>query len=315
MKNTRILSFLKSKKSIGYFAILLWCAVSALAHVYTSGIEQNTDPLVVAFFCFTMAMVFFLITSIPHFKTLWNRAFAAWRDVLGLNISTFLSWFFLLYPLKYIETSLVSTIIFGVSPILTLLLGLFLYRKKAVSVQDRWVSLLMMLVIVFIVYLIFDGDTTAQSVSVSHEALSVLFCFIVGAGVSATNIYAKRLSDEGFSSRELLGIRFWLLIIVSGIFYFHSQQVAPMDFHIILRISLMSVLLIILPMYLLFAGLRYLQPVSVSMLYPLMPAMVFFIEFFDAQFTPKWEVMVAVLGVVSLSVMGSFIRYRNENAS
>lgn len=303
---------LKSKKSVGYAVLLLWCVISALSRVYTSDVEQKTDPQFMAFFCFTIAMLFFLFMAIPNFKTLWRRSLCAWREVLGLNVSTFLGWFFLLYPLKYIEPSLVSTISLGVAPILTVLLGMILYREAGVNPEDHWVAILMMLVIGFIVYLILHGETSVAAVSLPHEIISVLFCFIVGCGVAATSIYGKRLSLYGFAPREVLVVRFWMLFIVSALFYFHSHHNPPMSSHLVWQLLSTSTLLVILPMYLLFVALRYLQPLTASMIFPLMPAMIFFIEFFDARFRPQWEVMIAILAVVFLSIIGSLMRYRNE---
>jgi drug/metabolite transporter (DMT)-like permease len=105
---------------------------------------------------------------------------------------TFGAWFFLLYPLKYIEPAIVSTITLGLGPIATIILGALIYKKESAHISDIFVSTLLFFVILYTIFLCFAGEALLQNVNKNTLILVIGSCFIVGFATVAGNCYTSR---------------------------------------------------------------------------------------------------------------------------
>ncbi|TAK77184.1 MAG: hypothetical protein EPO11_02950 [Gammaproteobacteria bacterium] len=303
-----------NKSIFGLMCILGWCFFSALARVIISNVSQKIDPVILCFYTFLLSTILFILLNIRNttstllkLKTIENR-----RNVYGLNVSTFGAWFFLIYPLKYIEPAIVSTITLGLGPIATLILTAFIYKGKKLNYSDIVISSLLLLVILYAIYLSFSGVTTLGRFSFLTLTYSTLSCLIVGFATSAGNLYAKKLSNNHFSAKEILASRFLLTVILAGLILLAKNGnffVPISDWN---DIIIVTICLVVIPLYLVQISIKQLEPIIVSLVAPLMPALVFVFQLLKSisSFSPASALVVTATSVLVLS--GVYTHYKKD---
>jgi len=109
-------TLLIKEKLPGYLAMIGWAVTSAWASVYTGKTVANVDPIFLCFGTFLYVVIFFLATRIIQARSFIRRINTAKRYLLIVNVTTLCCWVATIYPLKYIEPSIVSSIIFSALP-------------------------------------------------------------------------------------------------------------------------------------------------------------------------------------------------------
>lgn len=298
---------LNKSKMIGLSCIIAWCFFSAFAMVMTSHINQKIEPIVLCFFTFLLANIVFYIVNANKIFTTYkkivqhhNVSFIVW-----LNLSTFCSWFFLIYPLKYIPATMVSTITLGLSPIATLFFERLLYKKKIYK-QQYIRPLLLLAIIVYIIAIYF---TVVSPAIFLKMLLALLSCFIVGISTSLNNIYIKKLNTRGFHPTEILCVRFFVMLLITAIYVFFNYKV-QINFAFATDIMLVAICLVIVPLYLMQVALRELEPITVAAISPLMPLLAIVFDISNHQNYLQLWIIPATLATCILVVMEAMIEYK-----
>lgn len=302
---------LRNTTSLGLVAIFGWCVMSAIARVITGNATQEIEPSVLCFYTFLFAMVIFLILNFSDLKNTLVKCKerANIKNVLWLNITTFGAWFFLMYPLKFIDPAIVSTITLGLGPLATLVLGFFIYKSNYPSFFDVLIALLLFLIILFIIYLTLNGVAIRGEPTFFDVISAITSCFIVGFTSAAGNLYAKKLSDNKFKPTAVLIARFPLIILLAAIISLLSKQNLILTENNFIQVFIVSGSLVIIPLYLAQLGIKHLDPIVVAVTAPLMPVLVFIIEYFNHR-TFYWAEVLAVIMTCLLILFSTLVRYR-----
>lgn len=309
----------KKSTTIGLIAIWGWCFFSALSRVLTSHVTQQIDPAVICFYTFIFSSLLFNVlnsrnsrNTMSKLKDDDNR-----KNIILLNITTFGAWFFLIYPLKYIEPAMVSTITLGISPFATLVFAYFIYQKMELNIFDIVISLMMLAIVFYIIYLCYSGVTMIGKVPLMNLVYAIVSCLIVGFATTASNIFAKKLSNNQFKPIEVLASRFFLTVILSGIITVSMGKSLLVSYVDIENIAMLSVILVIFPLYLGQVGIKELEPITVAITAPLMPVLVLVFELIDHQHFSILAIistiMICVLVILSVSVHYQKNKMRHEN--
>lgn len=104
-------------KKIAVLALIAWVIMASLSRAYISDILQEIDPFVFGFYAFILTFSFYFLLATVKNKNIFRKIRDNFRLVWIGNLSTFFSWFFIIYPLKYISPSLVSASLFAMEPL------------------------------------------------------------------------------------------------------------------------------------------------------------------------------------------------------
>lgn len=298
-------------KRIGLFNIIIWCVFSAFARVFTNQQAQYVDYYILCFYTFMIAEAIFLMMGVASLTRICKKCVirSNLKDVALLNISTFAAWFFLIYPLKYIEPAVVSTITMGVLPISTLLLGLFVYKKKKFTKIDGIICTALFLVSVYSAFCCFFMQYVRLA-TIKNIVYSICCCVVVGVATTLQNIYAKKLSDKSFKALEILIIRFPLLIFISAIFTVIHNKSIYINSIVLQHIMILSISLVVIPLYMVQMALRYLDPITISIVSPLMPICVYFFEYFYQGFHPSASSVLATITTICILLIGLYKQFK-----
>lgn len=299
----------KQESITGFIAIIIWCAVSAGAYVFAGYIEESVNPTLLCFGVFLVTTLFFGLTNFKKAIQIKRKYKDNLKNIMLVNITTFGCWFLTLYPLKYIEPSIVNSVILTALPIATLIIGYVLSTNKNVNNIDYIVSALLFFGIFFLALVCFSQKSAMKNISL-HDAL-IAFMSCVGGGIflAINNIYTKKLSNNGFSPFDILTVRFVLITIIAGILSY-SMIGQLHNIKLLLDILIIAGSLIIVPQIVFQYSLRDLEPITISIVAPLMPILVFFSEFYNKQLHPTTWTIAGVAYISVISIVGTIIRYR-----
>jgi drug/metabolite transporter (DMT)-like permease len=295
------------------FIVFIYCLFSAFSRVFTNHLLQQQDPIVFCFDIFTLGAIAFILLHIKKQKVLYKKAKYHLKTICYLNLTTLGSWLFLTYPLKIIEPSLVSTITLGLGPIFSLLLAQRFYTQQQKTLWDNLIASCLCLTILYVMKLCLTTTVISLSVPLHNKLLALLCCVIVGASVVLNGFQTRKLIDHNFSTLDILSIRFFLLILVAGTVSFFYHPINTLWLGLLAPSMVFSALIfVIIPLFLIQYSLRYLAPITVSVMIPCMPVLTYFFELYDKKISPLSSSLYAILMVLSLIMLGTLIRYQHE---
>lgn len=295
--------------------LIAWCLFSSVGNVITGDVEQGVSPLSFCFYLFAFVNLIFLLLNINQLAILIKKIKAQWRYVLIINVTTFFCWYFLIYPLKYIEPSVITAIVLGTVPIATWISSVFIYKKQRIVETDIMFSIFFAISIIYLCVLcVVDKNTMQLQHHHAHMMIivSLLLAILGGCILAVNTIYAKKLSDAGWRPLDVLAARFWLIMVLGGFGVLHHRSIA-LHHALMIGVAATGLLLIVGPQLVFQAAVKQLDPLTLSMLPPLMPVLTFFIEFFDHQLNPTMLVLLGVSAIGLCSIAASTFRFRQAN--
>lgn len=307
---------LRNTTTLGLVAMFGWCIISAIARVITGSVTQEIEPSVLCFYTFAFAMTIFMIFNITGLK----KTFMQCKDkkniknIALLNVTTFGAWFFLMYPLKYIDPAMVSSITLGLGPLATIALGFLIYESYTYRFFDTLIAFLLFCIILFITYLSFTGIATRGHPTTFNIIFAITSCFIVGFTSAAGNLYAKALSDNQFEPSTILIVRFPLIVFLAALISMLSRHHLALNAANMMNVIIVSGSLVIIPLYLAQLGIKHLDPIVVAIIAPLMPAFVFIAEYISSNSLNESEAISVAL-TCFLILLSTFVRYRKRLAN
>lgn len=259
---------------IGYIAAYSWCFITAFSMLLTSEVSQRLSPFIVCFFTFLLAKLVFLVYNAANIGKLWRRIQEKHLlgAVSGINLSSFASWGLMIYPLTYLQPTLVATLILGINPIATVVISRLFFRQSS-SIKLVATSLALFVVIVFLSVKTLQGESSIPGTPHLQIVLSLLCCYFSGVATSVNNILTKKIMVNGFGVADVMCVRFYLTIIISGIIGFSTHSVV-IDQNLILSILITTLAFVIIPLMLLQVALKKLDPLRVAIISPFMPVLV-----------------------------------------
>lgn len=300
------------ESGFAYIAMLVWCLTSAVAYVLTGVMAAIIEPILLCFGIFLVATVFFLFYNLKQLRSLYQKVLTNGRAVLFVNVTTLLCWYWTIYPLKYIEPAIVAATILAALPIATLLAGFVMGYKKELSRQELILSILLFMGIFFLAMIVLARKSAIDHFSSLTMLLAFLCCIGSAMALAINNIHTKRLSLRGFSPIDILSVRFWLIVILAGFLArheIHTVFVGYLWFHV----AVISASLIIIPQTIFQYALRELEPVTVSLISPLKPVLVFFFEFFNKELSLSFWSLSGIVYLTVVSIAGALGQYKKIN--
>lgn len=265
----------EKNQNSGYLYLFSWCGISALSMILTSRANQSVDPIILSFFSFLLSGIFFGLMIFGKTRNLIAKLRSGYglREAIGVNVSTFFSWVLLVYPLKYIEPTAVTTIVLGVNPLATLVID-WLFLRKKIDRVNAWISVGIFITVSYEAYLCYYGLSVIGSASHGKVIFSLLCCFIAGAATATNNIFIRKLLDKDFTPQQILSFRFFFTIAITGTLIWLYKPETNFNQEFLIYILATTLLFVIAPLMLIQLALRALEPIKVAIISPVMPLLV-----------------------------------------
>lgn len=296
----------ESVKGIGM--MLIWCVVSAIGQIMTTLVTLNIGPVLLCFGISLIATLFFLCVRINHVDKLITKIKTNLTTVIYVSITTAGCWFLSIYPLKFIEPSITNATLLSIMPMTTFLIDLVIYRKKTQLLQNLFISITFLIGIFYIITVTLIHNAHQNH----HLLLAFLSCFIAGVFLAVNNIQTKKLSVKEFQPLEILMFRFILLTIVTGLFSI-NKLTTLYNARLMVDIVFVAFSLIIIPQIVLQYALKELEPITLSIMLALNPAIILMFELASGHWSLNGWNGIGIIYFTIVSIGSSLFCYWKIN--
>jgi drug/metabolite transporter (DMT)-like permease len=294
--------------SRGLALLLPYPVLSATVDVYAGHGEQSLDPSVVAAIAFTLTVLIFAVPVARHRPAVPTRGHL--RDAAALNATTALTWISLLYALKFLEPAVVNAVSLAIGPAVTVVAGPLLRRGTSVLATEAVVAAGVLVTIAVLCWGSADGLTSIGNVGLGRGAAGLAATVASGLGSAGTFIYAKRLSESGVSPQAVLSSRFYFTAAVSWVIA--DAGGLPRFGASLLPGLVVAVVGVAAPAYLLQLGVRYAEPITVSLIDNLAPVLTYLLQLTDGRLRPSAFSLSGILTITVLITVGVVARARHD---
>jgi len=301
--------YLQGVALIGLFVLL-----SSAREVYVGHLVQKLHPFLVVCFCFAVATAVF---STIHVASGGGRRLPSGLvrthlgDIVRLNIATAFAWMGSFYALRFVEPSIVNSIVTAVGPAITILAGVPMGQRRQILGAERVSSAAILAVIAFMAVISLLDKAGVGQVSSGDVAIGLACCLVAGAGVVGSTVFAKRLGMAGLPTSLVLAVRFHLLIVVSALMVLSSPPSLALVQANLPGLLVLATLGITLPLYFLQKGIERSEPITVSFLLVLAPALVYLFQVFDARLSWSGFTLAGITAVMGLVLYSLVARHRS----
>jgi hypothetical protein len=233
-------------------------------------------------------------------KRLVRRVRAQWRDVLLINISTFLSSASPLVAYRWIEPAAVKVVFCSSAPLFVLLLSGWLGQGTARARGKQYLAACgTALSLAILLFALLSGRSGMTPPAGSGLWIALLASVACGLGLSLNIIVIKRLEVAGWEIPETLAARFFGVVAgglpLLGVF--GGRALSQSDLPALAALSILSV---VLPLWVFQVGLKKSSPLGASLIYASAPAMTQLFQQLDSRLAVSPVIWAAVaLNVVS----------------
>ncbi len=295
----------------GTVLILAYCALNAFKSVYEGYILVQLSPAFLAVNVFVLAQVAYIVLQRDR-RELFAKSARHLGAVLGINLTTALSWFAVLYALNFLPPAAVNSLVVGLIPALGLILAPALRRGAPVFRSDLTAAAGCFGASVLLVYVILQGGSGLQQLSVMEIGLGTLAAALTALGVAGNTYATRALSDTGFSSSQIMCVRFTLLNVVAFCLTTGQGEWGSYTLDAVLAILFLAVIGVFVGIYLLQVGISRTSPIMASLLFTSNLGFTYVAQYLDPRLSPSWQVLGCALLVTVFTVYGVYGRWQAE---
>jgi drug/metabolite transporter (DMT)-like permease len=299
----------RSRYLQGIALIGLFVLLSSAREVYVGHLVQKLHPFLVVCFCFAVATIVFTALHLANGGGRVARAHLG--DIVRLNIATAFAWIGSFYALRFVEPSIVNSIVTAVGPAITILAGVPMGQRREILVAERVSSVAIVGVIAFMAAITLLDRSGVGNVSSENVAIGLGCCLVAGAGVVGSTIFAKRLGAARLPATLVLAVRFHLLIVVSALMVLSNPPALDAVQANLPGLLVLATAGITLPLYFLQKGIERSEPITVSFLLVLAPALVYLFQVFDARLSWSGFTLAGITAVMGLVLYSLIARHRS----
>ncbi|MGZ3769742.1 MAG: hypothetical protein ACXVCP_07895 [Bdellovibrio sp.] len=200
-----------SSKSLAVVSVLICVLVFSIQDLWVAQIVNNIDPLLFTFWIFLTVICFSIPVAIVR-KESFRVSTSAINDLIGLNITTFISWVF-----TFLALAAGSPAVVGAGTLSAPLLLILVFFDKNKFKTSESVLLLTIIIVGLII-----GSTEYNSFK-TININSLIYCFAASIGVVGNSFFMKRLNKFGIKGNVVLSLRFLLLLSGLGLYFIFSK--------------------------------------------------------------------------------------------
>ncbi len=278
---------INDNKVRGNVYILLTAIFLSFSTVYTHHLVQDVHPMVFAFYSFALVFGSLLFLKVIYFREpsfLFSSLRTSYKSIIGINVTSAIDWILFLIAVKYIHGGLVNAIVFGITPIATLIFSKHTAKKEYIFAG----SILLLLLMIGINYL------TTEAISYSSFSLALAFSILAGIAVGGSIIFLKSLHNEGVSVFNVILFRYMGTIITALFIIVYQNYSLEISLLSALKIACISFLFVLLPSYFSQKGIAHISSFNVAAISASIPAMTYVIDV-AVSLHFHWIQMIAII--------------------
>lgn len=219
------------------------------------------------------------------------------KNLFIINVVTAIIWITTFEALKYIDPILYIALFMGLMPIVTYLINSFSHKSKL-----DFIPIVASILITFILALIiFLDKKSALNVGITQFYRGVILTVISSIASSIYMFYSRHMeSNLALKSSQIVAVRFYLLILYSGIICFHHDYLIQIHNIRYIDFLLLALLSSIIPMYSIQKSISYIGPMKTSFIVPFTPVFTYLILFFTHHVQSMWLLFLLSLLTIIL---------------
>ena len=296
---------------VGPLLVLSYCVANAVKSVVEGRLVQDISPEFYAFNAFFVTQLLYLVLCRDH-RALLAAVRRSLPDVLAYNVTTTLSWVAVLYALQVFEPAVANSLIVGMVPVLTIVMGGRLRPQSRPSRTETLSSLGVLASMGYLAAMTLAGSSGTGSVSSGGFALGLVASVLTAAAVAGNTFYTKRLGEAGMRPGQMMACRFPLLLVSTLVLFLVRGSAAPytaanVGLFLTLGLGVAGTLL------LLQVGITRTEPMTVSLLFGSNLILTFGIQFFDPRLHQSVHTLIGVLLLTGLILWGSLAGVRQAS--
>jgi drug/metabolite transporter (DMT)-like permease len=286
----------------GAILILGYSALNAFKSVFEGAVLVAMSPAFLAVHVFVLAQATYFLLHRDR-QGLFVKARSAWPLVVGVNITTALSWLAVLYALNYLEPAVVNSLVVGCIPLMAIVLAPIL-RPQVPVVRSEWLAGgCCALSVLLLIYTTNGGWSGLGKIPLEQVLLGVVAAVLTALGVTTNTFVTKSLAERGFSSADTMAVRFTLLNVLAAALTTSSVSLTPYTAQVVLSILAITVFGVFIGVYLLQIGIAKTEPLTASLLFSTNLAFTCAAQLLD----PRLSVSSATLvGVALLTIFTTY---------
>lgn len=290
--------------AVGALCVATYIAVAAVREVFFAVSLRAMNIYVLIAFVFSLTSVFFMTLQGRNIGPLLTRARSHARDLIYINLTTAVAWFSFIVSLLFIEPAVATSIIAGLGPLATLFIGSVMLRNAPIRRLDVVCAVGTVASVLLLGYVTIAGKSAVKVDSTLLAAVGLLGAIVSGSASAANNVVAKRLSLSGFSAREVMALRFYLLIAGALVWIGVKDVPFAISSQDILMIAAISFFGISIPLYLLQIGIARIDVHSTALIIAAGPLITYATQSLVGGFTTSVFSLVGVCLALSFVVVG-----------
>lgn len=295
----------------GPLFVLAFALIGAAQEVYLGNLFQEYDPIFVLFYTFLITAIFFVIANLKNLPELIKGIRKVAKEVLIINLTTFVSWVSFFLSLKYIEPAIVSAICFCLGPIITS--ATKIYHGKKPSGLMIVCNLGTVVGTSIMIFGSLSGYSGVQHAGLTENiVIGVTYCLVSATTVVGSTIYSKKLNAHGITPSGIMSIRFPILLLFAALLTKNHAIVQNVDLSI--KLFLVAGGTIIIPLFLLQHGIARSEPLVVSMVLSMTPIFTYFFQIFDSRLSPSVTTLSGIIVCTISVIVGLLCEYKVQHS-
>lgn len=288
----------------GAVFVLGYTLMNAGKSVFEGHVLVSLTPAFIAFNCFVLAQIVYIGLHRDK-RDLIKRVRAHPGKVLIINLTTLLSWLAVLYALASLEPVVVNGVVVGAIPLVTLALAPWLRPNVPIMTGEKIAAFGCCACVLALTIVSMQGLSGLGALPPRVVITGVIAALLTALGV-ATNTYATRaLTDERFSSADIMSVRFTLLNLTSGgILLWHGGWTAYTG-EVLAIILVLTIVGVFLGIYWLQIGIARTEPMTVSLLFATNLVFTFMAQLLDPRIAVSWLSFFAILMLTAFTIYGT----------
>lgn len=236
-------------KGIIYAILYMLSTCASLMFVENISAKEQISPLIMLWINALVATAIMHLILLPKLKFTYIKFFESPLNTLLMLFTVLLIVASSFYSIKKIGTMEYLVLYFSVMGFVSSIIELFHYKNKL----NVFRFILFMFVCIMLANHLVQKDTFAVIITVIGAS----------AGVSYARFSQKMALIVKMSAIQILSVRYWLVIILTPLFFSNYLESALNGFNILrekfIVITLLSILTLIIPLYLTQKSLKYIS--------------------------------------------------------
>jgi len=292
----------------GVLLIFFYLLLIGAFDVLLGHLTQAFDPIKLVFWSTSITVLFYSVLNIFNVKTIIKKMDNNKLNIFALNLSTAVSWISFFMTLKYLEPLIVATLSTAIGPIMTVFLYKYFRKNVAPNFSEKFSSILIFIVLLYIIFLNYRGLSALGKIDNHSILLGLGFSFLCGIASILNLVFSKKLHEKEFTSRDIMTLRFYLLLGGSLVYLFVNQNIVPDSHNEILVFFVIAFGSTIPGLYMLQLGIERIEPITVSFLLTLGPLATLPFQIFDPRLSFSINSFLSSFIIICLTLFAIYSR-------